>query len=459
MILSMEVSRSGQYPATDLGYLLHKHPDRVQEFATSQGRATVFYPVATSDTCRAVLHVDGEGAQIDRGGDVDRHVNTVPYAASSRLIVALGKVFGDALAGRCANRPDLVDVRWPLTLTIPSVPVRSQRKPTELFAPLGWRVSEVAQPLSPQEWGDSDFVTIRLSGSQSIRDALRHIAVVIPVLADDKHYFVDDEEIDKLERLGDGWLVDHPHRDDIVAGYVKNLRHLAETASARMASDVSSSDGRDGAGPDGGSGTSGEAAAPHREPLARRRLSRVVDVLEQTGARSVLDVGCGEGRLLAALARNGFGRLAGIDVAPAVLDAARARLDRWPGIDLWQSSLMYADERCRGYDAVVLMEVVEHVDADRLATAMASVFDEMSPRTVVVTTPNREYNAVYGLGARFRHPDHRFEFTRAEFTTWAASVADEYRYAVTYDGIGDEDPDAGTPTQVAVFTRDDEDDS
>jgi hypothetical protein len=123
-------------------------------------------------------------------------------------------------------------------------------------------------------------------------------------------------------------------------------------------------------------------------------------------------------------------------------------------LSLFQSSLTYRDPRLAGLDAAVLMEVIEHVEPDRLGALERAVFGFAAPGTVVVTTPNREYNAEYGMaGGAVRHPDHRFEWTRAQFTAWASGVASGYGYTVRYAGAGQESPVAGAPTQVAVFTR------
>jgi 3' terminal RNA ribose 2'-O-methyltransferase Hen1 len=124
-------------------------------------------------------------------------------------------------------------------------------------------------------------------------------------------------------------------------------------------------------------------------------------------------------------------------------------------IRLLQSGLTYTDARLRGYDAAVLMEVVEHLDPDRLPALEHAVFGAAAPATVVVTTPNVEFNVRYvdlPAGA-FRHRDHRFEWTRAEFAAWAAGVGDRHGYAVRLMGVGTEDPEVGPPSQLAVFTR------
>jgi 3' terminal RNA ribose 2'-O-methyltransferase Hen1 len=181
----------------------------------------------------------------------------------------------------------------------------------------------------------------------------------------------------------------------------------------------------------------------------------VIDSLRAVGARSVLDAGCGEGTLLRALAAEpGIGRLAGVDVSMVALARAHESLSRFSAVELWQSSLMYADTRCRSFDAVVLMEVIEHVEPDRLDTLESSVFETMAPLSVIVTTPNREHNVRYGLSDNeFRHADHRFEFTRSELGQWCGRVAADYGYAVTTASIGTDDPEVGSSSQLAVFRR------
>ena len=149
----------------------------------------------------------------------------------------MGKVFGDAIAGRCPSRAEIVDHAWDMTVSIPAVPVRAELRPEDVFGPLGWSVTARAEPLMPADWGDSDFATLTLSGRFTVRDSLRHIAVALPALAGDKHYFVDDDEVDKLLRLGDGWLAEHPRRDAIVRGYLKHLGGLTTEALSRLGSD------------------------------------------------------------------------------------------------------------------------------------------------------------------------------------------------------------------------------
>jgi 3' terminal RNA ribose 2'-O-methyltransferase Hen1 len=193
------------------------------------------------------------------------------------------------------------------------------------------------------------------------------------------------------------------------------------------------------------------------------RLDTAAEALAAAGAASVADLGCGDGKLLARLVRDRrFTKLIGLDLSARSLQAAAGRLKLGQAngpaegrVALLHGALTYRDERWRGVDAAVLAEVVEHLDADRLPALAAVVFGAARPRTVVVTTPNAEYNALFPTlpAGAFRHPDHRFEWTRAELRAWAAGVEERYGYRAAHSGIGDAHPDLGAPTQMAVFTR------
>jgi len=460
-------------PATDLGFLLHKHPGRLQGFDVSVGRAQVFYPEATDRRCTAalLLEVDpvalvrGKGAKGSDGFSLAQYVNDRPYAASSMLAVALGRVFRTAMAGRCDARPELPERRLPLEIQVPALPCRGGAEvAVRLFGPLGWSVQADAVPLDPTVpgWGDSRYVDVRLSGELRLADALNHLYVLLPVLDDAKHYWVSTDEVDKLVRAGQGWLHAHPDRELIVRRYLAHRRELVHTAVGRLAEvDDARPEELDNAvpaeGDDGGE-------VPQRQPgLAELRRGAVLAVLRAAGATRVVDLGCGEGPLVRdLLADPAFTRVLGVDVSHRALQLAarRLHLERLPErqqarVELIQSSLTYRDARIAGFDAAVLMEVVEHIDPPRLAALGRVVFGHARPGTVVMTTPNVEYNVRYpGLPAgSMRHRDHRFEWTRAQFRSWADAVAADHGYTVRYLPVGPDDPEVGPPTQLAVFTR------
>jgi 3' terminal RNA ribose 2'-O-methyltransferase Hen1 len=458
-------------PATDLGFLLHKHPGRLQGFDVSVGRAQVFYPEASDRRCTAalLLEVDpvalvrGKGLKGSDGFSLAQYVNDRPYAASSMLAVALGRVFRTAMAGRCDARPELPARALPLEIHVPALPCRGGVEvAVRLFGPLGWSVQATAVPLDPTvpAWGDSRYVDVRLSGQVRLAEALNHLYVLLPVLDDAKHYWVSTDEVDKLIRAGEGWLHSHPERDLIARRYLAHRRELVHTAVGRLAEvDDARAEELDNAVPG-----DDPAETPERQPgLAELRRGAVLAVLRAVGATRVVDLGCGEGPLVRdLLADPAFTRVLGVDVSHRALQIAarRLHLDRLPErqqarVELIQSSLTYRDARIAGFDAAVLMEVIEHIDPPRLAALQRVVFGHARPGTVVVTTPNVEYNVRYpGLAAgSMRHRDHRFEWTRAQFRSWADAVAAGHGYTVRYLPVGPDDPEVGPPTQMAVFTR------
>jgi 3' terminal RNA ribose 2'-O-methyltransferase Hen1 len=463
---------STEAPATDLGFLLHKHPGRVQSFAMSAGQAHVFYPEAAEQRCTAtlLLEVDPIGlARQHRGGQrspgpdgfsLADYVNDRPYAASSMLAVALGKVFRTALNGRCDARPELAARPLPLEIGLPALPCRGGPDLAgRLLGPLGWTVQAEPVPLDPElHWGDSKYLSVRLTGRLRLADALSQLYVLLPVLDDSKHYWVADAEVDKLIRAGSGWLAQHPERDLITRRYLAHRERLVLSAVGRLAEvDDTAPEALDNAVPDD---EPGAAAAP----LAEQRRAVVLAVLRERAAGTVADLGCGEGALVAALLREPtVRRVLGVDVSPRALDRAaqRLHLDTMPDrqrdrVSLLQSSLTYADDRLTGLDAAVLMEVIEHIDPPRLAAVEQAVFGYARPGTVLVTTPNAEHNVRFrSLAAgTMRHPDHRFEWTRPQFRDWAGAVAARRGYQVSYRPVGQDDPEVGPPTQLAVFSRD-----
>ncbi|QBS43627.1 3' terminal RNA ribose 2'-O-methyltransferase Hen1 [Nocardia sp. CS682] len=562
------------WPATDLGFLLHKNPGRVQAFEQSYGTAHVVYPEATTARCTVALVLEIDPIRLVRGrsrGTPDfslgQYVNDRPYAASSLLSVAIGAVFRTALHGRCTLRPELAQTALPLHVELPAVPCRGGAEVAErVFAPLGWAVTATALPLDPAfpAWGDSHYLRLELSGTVRLADALSHLYVLLPVLDGAKHYWLAADEVDKLIRAGGGWLAEHPERGWITRRYLARRQSLVRTALARLAeldevepelldaveevddaesvasSDLAAggsetgftpaqvADGEDvsadrrgggeiaaadaadlaatvagahdgtvagaidvavagatdtdsagvpdmaaagvpdiaaAGGPDSAAARASGLAetSPGTVSLAVARRAAVRAALHEAGARRVLDLGCGEGTLLRELLSDkAFTEIVGVDVSMRALHIAerKLRLERLPErvaqrLTLLQGALTYTDARLRGYDAAVLMEVIEHVDPPRLGALEHAVFAAAAPRAVLVTTPNAEVNVRFeGLAAgAFRHADHRFEWTRAEFAAWADGVAARHGYSVRFVPIGVVDAEFGAPTQMAVFSK------
>ncbi len=452
-------------PATDLGFLLHKHPDRFQTFPLASGKAHVFYPEASSDRCSATLLLDLDPvALVRRQGaqtGIDAYVNDRPYVASSFLSAAIAQVYGSALNGQSRERPELVAMPIPLRVEIASVPCRGSGDLIDrLFAPFGYEVTIRRHPLDERfpEWGEGRYYHVELATTRTVQQLLRHLYVLIPVLDDDKHYWVSQDEVEKLLRHGEEWLGTHPERDLIADRYLRHQRRLTRDALARLLEENPTD-------PDEQEESEllEEEAGEVRLGLNEQRLGAVLAALRGAGARRVLDLGCGEGKLLRQLAADPFfEEVVGVDVSVRRLELARDRLngDRLPArladrVKLLHGSLIYRDRRLAGYDAAAVVEVIEHLDPPRLAAFEQVLFGAARPATVVVTTPNVEYNVRFPdlAAGRFRHRDHRFEWTRAELGTWASSVGGRYGYRARLVAIGPEDAEVGSPTQMAVFSR------
>ncbi|MER5887058.1 3' terminal RNA ribose 2'-O-methyltransferase Hen1 [Streptomyces sp. NPDC001941] len=477
MFLTISTTGTPERPATDLGFLLHKHPDKAQAFSTSHGQAHVLYPEATAERCTAalVLEVDPvalvrRGKGKGRGGAPDaalaQYVNDRPYAASSLLAVALSAVFKNALRGDCKARPELPERAMPLRVEIPALPARGGAELVrKLFEPVGW-TSVQAEPVPLDgrfpEWGDSRYVTLVLEGELRLAEALRQLYVLLPVLDDAKHYWVAPDEVDKLLRAGEGWLADHPEQKLITSRYLSRRWGLTRQAMERL--ELVRLAEAEGLEVEDVDNAVDEAVDTEERPvpLAEQRREAILAALGAAGASRVLDLGCGQGQLVQALLKDvRFTDVVGVDVSVRALSIAakRLRLDRMgermsDRVTLLQGSLTYTDKRLKGYDAAVLSEVIEHLDLPRLPALEYAVFGSARPTTVLVTTPNVEYNVRWETlpAGHVRHGDHRFEWTRGEFRTWAGDVAGRHGYDVEFVPVGPDDPDVGPPTQMAVFT-------
>lgn len=463
-------------PATDLGFLLEKNPARAQSFKLAYGTAHVFYPEASEKRCTVCLLLELDPVGLVRGpknrgqdtAPLAQYVNDRPYVASSFLAVALAQVFGSAMKGQSRQRQVLAGTEIPLEVEIAAL--KSNHGETlirRLFEPLGYSVSMTGQSLDDRfpEWGPSPHFDVRLSKVCKLSELLSHLYVLIPALDDEKHYFVSNDELAKLLEKGEAWLPDHPDRELITRRYLKHRWDLTREALTHLES-------LSGMAPD--EGEPNESEAPSEQQLERplglndQRIEAVMQALKAHGVQTVIDLGCGDGKLLRALLEEmSIQRITGMDVSYRSLETAkrRLRLDDLPPrqrqrINLIQGSLTYRDARLSNHNAGCLIEVIEHLDPERLPALERVLFEYASPMLVIVTTPNIEYNVHFQSlnnrptnDGRLRHADHRFEWTRQEFQSWANRVAKAHGYAVSFTPIGPEDPELGAPTQMGVFTR------
>lgn len=432
----------------------------------SHGKAYVFYPEVSSRRTTAALLLDIDPVDLARGkagyagGRFFDYVNDRPYVSSSFMSTALSRVFGTAMAGRADAHQSLADSPLELTATVTMLPCRGeQEKLYHVFEPLGYTVSYETFRLDENfpKWGESNYVNLTIRGKVLLRDLLKHLYVLIPVFDSQKHYWIGTDEVEKLLRIGEDWLPDHPERTYITSRYLNHRRSLVSMAYERLAT----------AGALEGEGPAAESEASKDEPgerlnLNARRLGSVVAALKNCGAKRIIDIGCGNGNLLSLLLKERqFTQITGVDVSHAALARARERLKLDSAGDaarervrLIQGSLTYKDARFADFDAACVVEVIEHLDIPRLAAFERVLFEFAKPSVVVLTTPNREYNAKYKdlYDGGLRHSDHRFEWTRKEFHAWAEKTADTFGYSVHFSEVGDVDEQYGPPTQMGVFT-------
>lgn len=449
----------------DLGYLLYKHPERAQQFSLSYGKAYVFYPEVSDERTTAALLLDIDPIDLARGkagsteGGLFDYVNDRPYAATSFMSNAIVRIFGTAMSGRCDERPALADTPLNLTATLSSLKDgRDTELAKQLFEPLGLTVSAERSMLDERfpEWGESPYITLTVSGTVRLCDLLNYFYVLIPVFDLQKHYYTSEDEIRKLLDHGEGWLSSHPYREKIVKRYFTQKKSYARRAiDILMQQDPEIEETEENA--------EQEEAREQRTPLNTQRMNTVRDAVLKSGASTVLDLGCGECRLTSLLLNEPqIKAVTACDVSVRELEKAAQKLhiDRMPAyrknkLTLMQASLTYVDKRFSGFDCACVIEVIEHIEPMRIPAFERVVFEFAQPRTVILTTPNREYNAnyVHMQENALRHGDHRFEWTRAEFEAWTAHICETFGYSCELSGIGEYDAERGCPTQMGVFTK------
>ena len=415
----------------ELGYLLHKHPDRVQQFDLSYGKAYVFYPEVSAKRTTAALLLDIDPIDLARGklgsrdGGLFDYVNDRPYASTSFM--------------------------------------RETELARQLFEPLGYQVTTKRTLLDEKfpEWGESPYIDLTICGTVKLCELLNHLYVLIPVFDKQKHYYTSEAEIKKLLDHGEGWLAGHPYKEKIARRYFPARGSYARRAiDILLAGEPEAQENADTLEETLPEENSGETA---RTPLNTQRMEAVRDAVLKSGAFTVLDLGCGECRLTSLLLGEAqIKKVTACDVSVSVLEKAakHLHLDRMPPfrknkLTLMQASLTYLDKRLKGYDCACVIEVIEHIEPSRLNAFERVIFEYASPKTIILTTPNREYNAKYETMQKntFRHGDHRFEWTREEFSAWTKHICERFGYRCEIRGIGEMDETYGNPTQMGVFTK------
>lgn len=477
MSITLKQQQDSTYKASDLGYLLHKNPSKIHAFELSFGNAYVFYPEESDEKCVATIYGELDGVDIVKNyqgpkgsaKQLKQYVNDRPFTANSFFSVAISRLFGTALNGNCKQQPELVCQALPLQVDVPVMPSRGgETLIRKLFEPLGYQVAITQHQFDKKlpQWGAAPYFKVSLQGRQVLSDLLRHLYVLIPVLDNDKHYWVSFDEVDKLIDKGQGWIPNHPEKNLIVARYLKKQSSLTKKALAafqvseasvtqeQLAAEQSNQDGQSQVD---------EEQFEKRVRLNDLRIQKVVETIQQLNVSTVVDLGCGEGKYLREYLKiKKLSQITGVEVVASTLEKAQQRLkiERLPEkvrqkLTLLQGSLTYKDERLKNQDLATCIEVIEHIDEDRLDAFQESIFGFAQPKHIIITTPNVEFNATFENmpKGKFRHSDHRFEWDRKTFESWCRQLGQKYGYEVSFDGIGERHEEFGTPTQMALFSE------
>ncbi|WP_196888668.1 3' terminal RNA ribose 2'-O-methyltransferase Hen1 [Aureivirga sp. CE67] len=451
--------------AEEISYLFHKHPDKFQTSEITVGKTHVFYPEVSKEQTTIALMLDIDPIEMVRGKrnlsgkgfSLQQYVNDKPYIASSFLSSAIIKMFSTALNGKCNNKPELVSKKYnfEISISVVSAPKGGEKLIHDLFEPLGYSL-EIERHILDEKftnWGESKYYSVTLKNEITVQDLLTHLYVLIPVLDFDKHYYVGEAEVKKLLEKGKNWLPNHPLKDLISNRYFLGFKSLQNKMYQILEEDSEEE-----------SEEISKEEKIRKKTLHQERLDVVLRKMKESNVSSVIDLGCGEGKLLKKLIKEPqFKKITGTDVSFNALSFAKEKIyfdklnsRQLERISLFQSSLLYKDTRFSGYDAAAIVEVIEHLEESRLEHFEKAIFEHAKPKKIFLTTPNKEYNIKYeGLeNGKFRHNDHRFEWTRNEFENWAEKVAEKYNYEVEFFPIGEIDEKVGASSQMGVFSLD-----
>ncbi|MGI2326725.1 3' terminal RNA ribose 2'-O-methyltransferase Hen1 [Planococcus sp. YIM B11945] len=431
-----------------VSYLLSKNPNNLYERNHKGHLVRLFYSKFTDEEMEVTIFVTPDPIELiqnkSNSFDITHYINDREFAVSSIFCSFIRSALGTALNGQPKEEyAEWVPYQFPFTIEFgPVASALSDRQLKDLFEPMGYEVG-IARPDIHYSFDlkeKSSVRTLTLNGKQTLQNSLRHLFVLIPVIDNYKHYYIDEKEIEKLERYGEGWLENHPLRDLIYrqALRFKEVYSLVESSNEEE-----------------------KKAEPLRKArLNELRYDKIVEMAKQLSPTSIVDFGSGEGKLAVQLGfLNGVRKVLAVEPSQTATAKAIKRFekvrDQANFIEpetLW-GSLYYFDERLKGKDLMILCEVIEHIDEERLPKAFDTILNSYAPTSLIVTTPNREYNEIYDMDDHFRHDDHRFEWTRQEFRDWCTARNHHGHYELEFMGIGEEDLQQGFPTQMCVFKR------
>ncbi|MDN4617361.1 3' terminal RNA ribose 2'-O-methyltransferase Hen1 [Paenibacillus sp. PsM32] len=479
----LTIKATGEH-ANMISHLLAKNPHNLYDRTEKGARVRLVYTSFEPHDTEAILFVTPDPIELVKGTpdhyDITQYINDRELAVSSLFCSYIRPALGTALNGKPkADYMNWVDYQFDLQMTFGPVASDLPDHVVEsLFQPLGYEVQ--------MERGEIDYSFdlknrstvrhIQISGQQTLQQMLRQVYILIPVLDNYKHYYINEDEIERLRRYGEGWLSTHPQHDLMIkrslrfAPLIKEYEqqvandasmdtllteistHSVEdaTAQAESAEPLEIIDGLE---------TTIEPPVVRLNELRYRAIVEQVSLLPQR--KQVIDFGAGEGKLSVRL-----GQIEGVEqvwaVEPSMQSQLRA-IDRFAKLEgrtddvipvITTGSLFYRDERWIDQDVIILCEVIEHINEVRLPQVIHTLFTDYRPQTLIITTPNREYNEVYDMDTEeIRHADHRFEWTRAEFEQYCTQWIQNRPYTFTISGIGEKHEQYGQPTQMVVFHR------
>lgn len=444
MQLSLTVRGSG---ADVVSYLIAKNPNNPYERDEKGFKVRLVYPIFTKEEVQFVIYVKPDPIDLVQNSsalfDITHYINDREFAVSSLFITTIRKALGTALNGK----PDEDYLQWvdhPFEIKLAFGPVATDlpdQEVAQLFEPIGYKVEIERGDSALRKNSSARFVTI--SGNQTVQNALKHVSILIPVIDNYKHYFLDEREVEKLDRYGEGWLEDHPLKQMIVKRALRFNKLISQSKFYEKKQQNRSQD-----------------ESP-RVRLNDLRYEAILNFIRSLPHKeSIVDLGAGEGRLSVQL-----GFLEGVKEILSIEPSNKSRIraiERFEQVNAkvdyiepqsLPGSLYYFDSRLQNKDVIVLCEVIEHIDEDRLPKIFDTILNDYCPKTLIVTTPNQEYNVLYEMDDEMRHDDHRFEWTRAEFAQKFEAWTQNYPYQVIIQGIGEEHPTYGHPTQMAIIRR------
>ncbi|MCA1202572.1 3' terminal RNA ribose 2'-O-methyltransferase Hen1 [Priestia flexa] len=450
MQLSMKVKGEG---AENVSRLIAKNPSNPYERMEKGQNVRLAFTTFEAYEAEFIIYVDVDPIELVKSGsnhfDITHYINDREFAVSSLFCSYIRKALGTALNGK----PKEEYSEWvhhAFDLEVSFGPIASHlpdQRIQELFEPMGYAVEierrDIDYTFDLKTRSTARYVTLK--GIVTVQQALQHLFILIPVLDNFKHYFLDEREIEKIERYGEGWLDAHPLKRYI---YEQSLRFKDLVKQANVATNTEKKQKND---------DTDQAKTPLNE-LRYQAILKKVQSLPAKG--TVVDFGSGEGKLATRLGFiPGIGEILAVEPSQSAQLKALERFEKAaakPNFiqprSVW-GSLFYYDAQLQGADVIILCEVIEHINEERLPGIMNTIFTFYQPKSLIVTTPNQEYNVVYQMNETMRHADHRFEWNRREFASWCEAWTQDFPYSITIEGIGEENDEYGSPTQMCTFER------